>query len=249
MKTVCITCQKGGVGKTSTCLGLGLGLKRKGYRVLFVDLDAQINLSYVLKADLTKPNVFQALGNMCKPDQAIQTIDGFDIMPGSQMMVAIESMLTDTGKEFRLREILEGLQDKYDYCVIDTAPSLNVLTVNALTASDSCIIPVQADTFSLQGIAQLASTIASVRKYTNRQLTIEGVVITRYQARATLNRTIAEMISKTAQELGTKTYETRVRECVSVREAQALREDIFTYAPKSNATEDYKKLVEEFLKG
>ena len=161
----------------------------------------------------------------------------------------IEYIITATGKEYRLREALEPVYDLYDYIVIDTPPALGILTVNALTACTGAIIPAQADVYSLQGIALLSQTIETVRKYCNRALKIKGIVLTRYNSRAVLSRDMADLIAQTAQQLRTKLYTTRIRECTALKEAQAVQQDIFTYAPRSNAAADYKALVAEVLEG
>ena len=121
--------------------------------------------------------------------------------------------------------------------------------MNALTACTGAIIPAQADVYSLQGIALLSQTIETVRKYCNRALKIKGIVLTRYNSRAVLSRDMADLIAQTAQQLRTKLYTTRIRECTALKEAQAVQQDIFTYAPRSNAAADYKALVAEVLEG
>ena len=153
--------------------------------------------------------------------------------------------MTATGKEYRLKEALEALAGLYDYCVIDTPPALGVLTINALTACNGCIIPAQADFLSLQGIGQLHGTIETVRKYCNPGLTVYGIVLTRYSARAVISREVSAMMEETASSLQTRLYKTRIRECTAVKEAQAMRKPIYSYAPRSNASADYTALVKE----
>ena len=124
---------------------------------------------------------------------------------------------------------------------------MGVLTINALTACNGCIIPAQADFLSLQGIGQLHGTIETVRKYCNPALTVYGIVLTRFSARAVISREVSAMMEETAKELKTRLYNTRIRECTAIKEAQAMRTDIYTYAPRSNATADYTALVKEIL--
>lgn len=247
MKVYAVVNQKGGVGKSTTALAIGAGLRKKGYSVLFVDLDAQGNLSYALGADTRG---YGALGVLQRPETAKEelqrTAEG-DIIASTPALAGADAIITETGKEYRLREALESLQGDYDYCVIDTPPALGILNVNALTAAHRAIIPAQADVFSLQGIAQLNATIETVKKYCNNNLSISGIVLTRYSARSIISREVAEMIEDTAHQLKTKLYKAKVREATAIKEAQAVKQNIFSYAPKSNAVADYEALLEEIL--
>lgn len=249
MKTITIINQKGGVGKSTTAHAIGAGLSIKGYKVLFIDLDAQGNLSYTLNADTRGYN---ALGVLERPQtikEEIQQIGNIDILASSPNLAGADNIINQTGKEYRLKEALELVKDIYDYCVIDTPPALGIVTINALTASTGAIIPAQADIYSLQGISQLNQTIEAVKRYCNPNLYIMGIVLTRYSKRMIIRREVAEMLEETAKDLNTKLYNTKIRESIALVEAQAMKEDIYTYAPKSNATEDYMTLTEEIIKG
>lgn len=246
---IAIINQKGGVGKSTTAQAIGAGLILKGFSVLFIDLDYQGNLSYTMGAST---NGYNALGVLERPETAkeeIQHTPSGDIIASSPKLAGADKLLEDTGKEYRLKEALESLQGLYDYIVIDTPPALGILTINALTACTGAIIPAQADPYSLQGIVQLHGTIETVRKYCNPSLSVMGIVITRYNARSTIRREVAEMLEQTAEQLQTKLYTTKIRECVSIVEAQAVKKPIYSYAPRSNATADYKALVGEIIKG
>lgn len=249
MTTLAIINQKGGVGKSTTALAIGAGLLLKGYKVLFVDLDAQGNLSYSLGADMQGHNVLSVLQGKAKAVNSVQTTPEGDILASTPGLAAADTLLIGTGKEYRLQEALEPLQSRYDYIIIDTPPALGVLTVNALTACTGAIIPAQADIFSLQGIGQLNSTIEAVKKYTNPALRIEGIVLTRFNARAIISREIAEMLEGLADQLHTRLYQTAIRECTALKEAQATQQSIFRYAPRSNASKDYKDLLTEIIEG
>ena len=163
-------------------------------------------------------------------------------------MIVADTCIEGTGREHRLKEALEPLAEKYDYIIIDTPPALGVLTVNALTACNSAIIPAQAEIHSIQGIRLLYDVINAVKKYTNPKLKIRGVLLTRYKGRAILSKDMKAILEDTAQELGTKVFNTPIRECIAVGEAQATQSDIFSYSPRSNATEDYKALIDEIEK-
>ena len=248
-KAIAVINQKGGVGKSTTALAIGAGLSLKGYSVLFIDLDAQGNLSYSLGAD-TKG--YNAMGVLERPETAkeeIQHTPQGDIIASSPKLAGADKLLEETGKEYRLKEALESLQGAYDYIIVDTPPALGILTINALTACTGAIIPAQADIYSLQGIAQLNSTIETVKKYCNPSLSIMGIVLTRFNGRSIIRREVAEMLERTAEQLHTKLYTSKIRECTALVEAQATKQNIYSYAPRSNATADYKALVDEILRG
>lgn len=250
METIAIVNRKGGVGKTATAQALGAGLKKKGYKVLFVDLDSQTNLSFALEADPEKPNSLDVLTETATASEAIQTTKNGDIIAGSYNLARAGAVIEDNaGKYYHLKEALNSIKNKYDYVVIDTPASLDVLTLNALTASNGVIIPVQADIYSLQGIDQLQQAIATVKKYSNKDLKIEGVLITRFNSRTSISKDMRENLEDMAKELKTKVFKTPIRECTAIKEAQFMQTDIFTYAPKSNASADYIDFIKEFLKG
>ena len=248
-KAIAVINQKGGVGKSTTALAIGAGLSLKGYSVLFIDLDAQGNLSYTLGAD-TKG--YNAMGVLERPETAkeeIQHTPQGDIIASSPKLAGADKLLEETGKEYRLKEALESLQGAYDYIIVDTPPALGILTINALTACTGAIIPAQADIYSLQGIGQLNSTIETVKKYCNPSLSIMGIVITRFNGRSIIRREVAEMLEHTADQLHTNLFSSKIRECTALVEAQATKQNIYSYAPRSNATADYKALVDEILRG
>ena len=242
---IAISNQKGGVGKTTTANAIGAGLANRGHRVLYVDLDAQGNLSYsMVGGEITHNCVDVLTGSVTITDAIVSTCQG-DLLPFSPSLSKIDSLITETGREYRLREILEKVRGNYDYIILDTPPALGTLTVNALTACDSVIIPSQADIYSLQGVGQLIQTIQAVKKYCNTSLIIRGFLLVRYSSRAVISRDMMEMFENTANQLQTKLYKTKIRECVAFKEAQAKHQDIFSYNPKSNAAEDYNSLIDE----
>lgn len=246
MKIVAVINQKGGVGKTTTALALGSGLAGRGKKVLYVDLDPQGNLSYALSADTIRPGAMEMLSGSGSP--SVQDAPGGATAAASPALAGADAVFTATGKEYRLKEGLEDYRQRFDYVVVDTPPALGVLTINALTAADGLIIPAQADIFSLQGIGQLDRTIEAVRQYCNPGLKILGILLTRHNPRSVLGRDLAEAAAQTARHLDTRLFKTPIREAVAVREAQAERRDLFEYAPRGNAAEDYGRFVDEFLK-
>ena len=248
MKIIAVINQKGGVGKSTTASAIGGGLTREGAKVLSIDLDPQCNLSYLMEANisgLTQASAIDVLQGNASASDALQHTAQGDLIAASPALAGADMVLTATGKEYRLKEALEALAGGYDYCVIDTPPALGILTVNALTACNGCIIPAGADFLSLQGIGQLHGTIETIRKYCNPGLKVYGIVLTRYSARAVISREVSAMMEDTAATLQTRLYDTRIRECTAIKEAQAMRQDIYTYAPRSNATADYMALIKE----
>ena len=246
-QTIAVINRRGGVGKTATAHALGSGLIQRGFKVLFVDLDSQSNLTFDLG---TKPQALtsmEVLTGTATAEETIQHTAGGDIIPASPSLAGADATIDGTGKEYRLKEALEKVKG-YDYIIIDTPPALGVLTVNALTSSTLAVIPAQAEIHSLQGIGLLNETIEAVKRYTNPKLKIAGILITRYNGRAILSKQMRDSLEERARELKTKVFNTPIRECIAIKEAQALQTDIFTYAPKSNAVEDYNALIEEIIK-
>lgn len=245
---ICIANQKGGVGKSTTAHALGAGLHGKGKTVLLVDLDPQGNITYTAQAQEGGPTAYEVMTGRSDAVEAIIKTPAFDLIPASRGLARMDLELNKTGKEYRLNEALEPIRKRYDYVIIDTPPALGILTVNALTASDRMIIPTQADSYSLQGIGQLMETVEAVRRYTNKGLKLFGILLVRYSKRTILSRDMAEVIEATAAKVGTFVYEATIRECVALKEAQAKRTDIYSYAPRSNATSDYLAFVDELLR-
>lgn len=239
-KVIAIINQKGGVGKSTTAEALAAGLHLKGYRVLSIDLDAQANLSYTAGASTNGATVLGVLTGEVKAADAIQQTATGDIIAASKALAGADAFISDTGKEYRLKEALEPISGAYDFIISDTPPALGILTINALTACDSVIIPAQADIYSLQGIEQLAETMKPVKKYCNPALSIEGILLTRYSPRSILSREVAELAEQLAARLETRLFKATIRDAVAVKEAQISQESIFNYAPKAKVTEDYK---------
>ena len=222
-------------------------LQGKGYKVLLVDLDAQANLTYTMGASSEGATILEVITGEIRIHESIRHSQLCDIIPSSKALAGADAFLTDTGKEYRLREALNELRGIYDFVIVDTPPALGILTVNALTACDSVIIPAQADIYSLQGIEQLTKTIATVRKYCNPALRIEGILLTRYSSRSVLSREIADISDQLANKLGTKLFKTRIREAIAVKEAQLNQKSLFEYSPKAGVTIDYSAFIDEIL--
>lgn len=239
--------QKGGVSKTTTAHALATGLTLRGYSTLVVDADPQGNITYTMNADPDAQSLYEVLREEAQATDVIQhTVQG-DILPSSLLLSAADLEFTQTGREFLLRDGLQPILDRYSHIIIDSPPTLGILTINAMTASTDLIIPMGADIYSLQGLAQLHSTVGKVQRFCNPGLTIAGLLITRYNRRAVLTRELTATISQTAQRLGTRLYGTVIREGIAVKEAQTMRTSLYDSHPDANPTQDYLSLVDEYL--
>ena len=190
MIKVCVINKKGGVAKTTTAMAIAAGLVKKGKRVLSIDLDSQCNLSMCMEAELGGKNVLDILMEQADTAEVIQKTPMGDIIPACLALAGADGLITETGKEYRLREAISSIESQYDYSIIDTPPSLGVLSINAMTAADWLLIPAQADIFSRDGLIQLAMAIEKDRKYCNKNLKVAGIVLTRYSDRNILSKNI-----------------------------------------------------------
>lgn len=245
LKTITVAQQKGGTGKTTTAHAIGSWLKDQGRRVLFVDLDAQSNLSFIMGANLDGLSVWDVLTGKAAAADAIQKTDGGNIIPGTALLAGAD--IDFAGKMYILSERLKTLSRRFDYCVIDTPPALGALTVAALTAADSVIIPCLPDTLSIQALGQIADTIEAVKRSSNPKLKTAGILLTRYTPRQKLTRDIETMLERAAESIGTRVFSARIRETVSIREAQTMGMSIYAYSANSAGAIDYTQLMKEII--
>lgn len=248
MKIITVTNQKGGAGKTTTVDATIASLTSRGYKVLAVDLDPQCNLSFSMNSDTSKSNILDVLTKKVKTEDAIQNLANGDLISGTAQLAAAESILTEVGKEYQLKKTLDAVKDKYDFILIDTPPALGILTINALTACNSVVIPAQADIYSIQGIQRLIETIKAVKEYTNPGIVVDGVILTRYTDRTVLSRTVADLANQIASSVDSRLFKSTIREATAIKEAQLSQKSIYEYAGNSKVAEDYTAFVDELLK-
>ncbi|MFV0233917.1 AAA family ATPase [Empedobacter falsenii] len=241
---ISISNHKGGVGKTTSTINIGAALHKLGHKVLIVDLDAQANLTHSLGLENEEKNIYKTLTEQVEITP-LQYKENFDIIASTLDMSAIDIELSgEAGREFILKERLSKIKDKYDYILLDTPPSLGLLTINAFTASDKILIPLQAEYLALQGLKKLSDVIVKVQSRLNQNLELAGVFLTQFDSRKVLNREINTMVNNYFKD---KTLQTKIRDNVSLAEAPVNKMDIFSYDDKSNGARDYKDLTKEIL--
>lgn len=244
-KVISVLNHKGGVGKTTTTINLGGALRQKGYKVLLIDLDGQANLTESLGFSAELP---QTIYGAMKGEYDLPIYehkDGLSVVPSCLDLSAVETeLINEAGRELILAHLIKGQKEKFDYILIDCPPSLSLLTLNALTASDRLIIPVQAQFLAMRGMAKLMQVVHKVQQRLNSDLSIAGVLITQYDGRKNLNKSVSELVQETFQG---KVFSTHIRNAITLAEAPTQGQDIFHYAPKSAGAEDYEKVCNELL--
>lgn len=235
---------KGGVGKTTSTINLGAAMVKLGKRVLLVDLDPQANLTISLGIPRQKVTIYENMRG--EAEISPYTVkEGLDVVTSTLDLSGAEmELINEAGREYILRELFEPLREEYDLIIIDCPPSLGLLTLNALTASNFVYIPMQTEFLALQGLAKIKQITDKVRFRLNKKLQIGGVIATMYDQRRVLNRDVVNTIKKY---FGDRVFETMIRENVSLAEAPAAHKDIFEYSPRSNGAEDYLALAKEVL--
>lgn len=248
-RIISVANQKGGVGKTTTTVNLGACLAFNGYKVLLVDIDAQGNATSgigVRKPDVAH-DIYDVLVNEFPIAEAIQPTsrENLAIVPATIQLAGAEIELTSMmARESRLKTALQEIQAQYDYILIDCPPSLGHLTINAFTASDSILIPVQCEYYALEGLSQLLNTVRLVQKHFNPELQIEGVLLTMYDARTNLGAEVVEEVRKYFRK---KVYDTIIPRNVRLSEAPSHGLSIIDYDPRSRGAEVYQALAKEVI--
>lgn len=249
MEIISVNIQKGGSGKTTTVQALAeLLSKEYGKKVLCIDSDPQCNLSSVSGVDLMncqEHNLYTLLREESTLEECIIHVKYYDIIPGSLLLSYADTEFNRTGKEYFLKEHLETAA--YDYILIDTPPALGLLNIMSLTASTQIIIPTECSYLSMIGLNQLHETIETVRKYSNRELCISGILMIKYSPRTNLNVAIADGLLQMADRMHTKVFNSKIRETVKIKEAQSQQVPLLDWDTKCSAISDYKNFVKELI--
>ena len=249
-KIISLANQKGGVGKTTTAINLSAALAKEGKKVLLVDADPQANASSGLGIDIRnlEATIYECLVSGIDPKLAIHHtgVDNLDLIPSHIDLVGAEiELLGLEDRELLMKRILSHLRDQYDFILIDCSPSLGLITVNALTASDSVIIPVQAEFFALEGIAKLLNTIKIIKSKLNPQLKIEGFLVTMFDNRLRLSTQVYDEVKK---HFGSLVFNTVITRNVRLSEAPSHGLSVLDYDPSSKGAKNYAALAKEVIK-
>ena len=248
-KVVSIANQKGGVGKTTTAVNLSTILAKKGNKVLMIDADPQGNATSGLGINKdVNFSVYDVIVNDIEIENTVQQtmVKNLDVCPSNINLAGAEvELVSMISREHRLKEKIDSQKDKYDYIIIDCPPSLGLITLNAFTASDSVLVPIQCEYYALEGLGQLINTIKLVQKHLNQDLIIEGVILTMFDARTNLSTEVAREVEKY---FGNKVFQTIIPRNIRLSEAPGHGLPITLYDNDSKGAETYKKLAKELIK-
>lgn len=243
---IVLTNQKGGVGKTTTTGALAAGLGLKGKKVLAVDLDPQGNLGFSLGINIEEGHtMYEVFRQEASIQEAIQPANYCDVIPSNILLSEAEIVFQGKDRQLLLKSALRQVRDQYDFIVIDTPPSLNILTLNGYAAADHLIIPMASEILSLVGLVQLQDTVEGIQQSLNPSLNVLGILLTKYNKRTNLARDVLDLAREVANQAGCVVFDSKIRSGVAVAEAPAHGLCIFDYSPRSNPARDYQAFVDE----
>lgn len=245
MKIVTIANSKGGVGKTTTTQAMLEGFHKRGFKVLGIDMDPQANLSSVYHYEDNGKTIFDVLKKEPISNCIIRTQEGIDLIQGDFNLSNVDKVFTEMNKDYLLKEAIEPIKNNYDFILIDTPPFLNTATTNAMTCSNTVLIPLLADFFSIQGLAQLFQTIQAVQVYRNPNLKIDGILVNQYQGYTNLNQEIANELEKISNEVKIPIFTTKIRYGIAIKGMQKERSGILN--SPSNVANDFQMFIDEYL--
>ncbi len=250
VQIICIANQKGGVGKTTTSVNLASALAKLSKKTLLVDCDPQANATTGLGVDKTsiKKTLYHGLIRDVTAKETIIPTDvkNLSILPSKVELIGFEvEMMSDADRELLLQDLLSSVKDQYDYMIIDCPPSLSLLTLNAMTAADSILVPLQSEFYALEGLSQLIETVKMIKQNLNKQLKIMGILLTMFDKRTNLSYQVAEEAEK---HFGDLVFSTRISRSVRLSEAPSFGESIFTYDGSSIGAKSYMALAKEVVK-
>jgi len=237
--------RKGGAGKSTTAQALTSGFTAKGFKALAVDLDAQGSLTHIMNAEAGGLSIVEVLTGKASITNAIQHTDNGDIIASNASLDEVS--ISGGGAELMLKELLEPVKGAYDLILIDTVAAVDIMTLNALTASTGVIIPAQADALNLKTLYNAYDLIKQVRKV-NADLKIYGILLTRFKQNNKTAAQIAEMFGQAAEAMQTRLFNSQIRESATVGRSQAYQADLLSYRPRGNAAKDYEALINEIEK-
>lgn len=245
MKIIAMTNKKGGVGKTTTALSTAAYLGQNGFSVLAIDMDAQGNFSQASGAKRDEAGTFDFLCG-APIENCLQQFPKYALLAADSRLSRAEKEFDQFGREHLLENALKRAKG-YDYIILDTAPAMNVLTLNALTAADAVVVCCQTDSFSLSGLDDLMGNITLAKQYYNPKLSVAGILLTRYNTQTKISEQATELFRAKAKEFDTRIFLTPIRENVAIKDSQMRHVDIFSYSPTCHASEDYAAFTKELF--